>query len=247
MSTETKMSLAGKFAAVTGATSGIGLACAKAFLNAGATVYLIHYSGEKLDVTCKHLGDKAIPLAIDVTDPEQVNSMMPTILKKTGGLDFFIANAGKYVGGDLVKNEPKDLAAMLDVNVNGAVLTSQAVVRVMKQQQRGYIIFISSIAGQITIPGEAGYCGSKAFVENFAQSLRREICGDGVRVGVVSPGPVDGKIVEENWTSEKLATERAKGGFLSPADVAGAVLYMAMSDRNMVVSNVTILPSSFNL
>ncbi|MGB5559797.1 MAG: SDR family NAD(P)-dependent oxidoreductase, partial [Paracoccaceae bacterium] len=99
-------SLQGKVAAVTGAASGIGLACAKAMLDAGAKVVLIDYDRDKLDAVCGDLGMQAIPLVVDLLDPKSVAGMMPAILEKAGGLDIFHANAGAYIGGDVVEGDP---------------------------------------------------------------------------------------------------------------------------------------------
>ncbi|MEL6820066.1 MAG: SDR family oxidoreductase [Pseudomonadota bacterium] len=233
---------AGKVAAVTGATSGIGLETAVMFLNGGATVFFIHYSQEKLDGVCKGLGNRALPLVADVTRSEDVDKMIATIVQKEGRLDFFVANAGKYVGGELVQSDPKALIKMIEVNVVGATLCGRAAAQVMKGQGHGYIIFIGPIAGEVPIAGEAGYCGTKAFVRNFVPSLRREVSSYGVRVGEVSPGPVEGKIAEENWTKEKLAAEREKGGFLTPSMVSRAVKFMAESDPKEVIASIVQLP-----
>ena len=92
-------SLAGKVAAITGAASGIGLECARAMLGAGARVVLVDHAGEALRHACSGLGEAAIPLVVDVTDPSSVDRMVPSILERAGRLDVFHANAGAYVGG----------------------------------------------------------------------------------------------------------------------------------------------------
>src|SRR4051812_3884909 len=98
--------LSGKVAAVTGAASGIGLECARTFLRAGARVVFIDRSGDRLREICADLGDHAIPLTIDLTDPASVAGMMPEILRTAGQLDIFHANAGAYVGGEVLEGDP---------------------------------------------------------------------------------------------------------------------------------------------
>src|SRR5215213_10379333 len=98
--------LAGKVVAITGAASGIGLACAKACLIAGARVVLVDQAEDRLKQLCSELGNAAIPLRINLTDPESVAGMMPQILSQAGRLDVFHANAGCYVGGDVIGGDP---------------------------------------------------------------------------------------------------------------------------------------------
>ena len=98
--------MSGKVAAITGAASGIGLACARALLAAGACVVLIDRAADRLAEICAELGSDAIPVVVDLTDPKSVASMLPQILEKAGGLDIFHANAGSYVGGEVVGGDP---------------------------------------------------------------------------------------------------------------------------------------------
>src|SRR4051812_26433449 len=98
--------LSGKVAAITGAASGIGLACSRALLGAGARVVLVDRDEGALAAVCADLGPDAIPLRVDVTDPASVARMMPQILERTGRLDIFHANAGSYIGGDVLEGDP---------------------------------------------------------------------------------------------------------------------------------------------
>ena len=100
--------LAGKVAAVTGAASGIGLACARRFLEAGATVVLVDRDRDALDALCAELGPKAFAVEVDLLDPKSVDTMVPAILGNAGQLDIFHANAGTYIGGDLLESPPDD-------------------------------------------------------------------------------------------------------------------------------------------
>ena len=106
--------LTGKVAAVTGAASGIGLACARAMLDAGATVVFIDRAADRLTTLCQELGPKAIPLIIDLTNPASVATMLPQILAQTGHLDIFHANAGAYIGGDVASGDPDAWDRMLN-------------------------------------------------------------------------------------------------------------------------------------
>ena len=141
--------LHGKVAAVTGAASGIGLACATTFLKSGATVVLIDRAEEKLKHLCADLGPSAIPLVIDLANPSSVAGMMPQILERAGGLDIFHANAGAYVGGDVVTGDPDAWDRMLNLNVNAVFRCIHAVLPHMVERQSGDIIVTSSVAGFI--------------------------------------------------------------------------------------------------
>ena len=101
-----RSSLEGKVVAITGAAPGIGLACARECLNAGARVFLVDRAGDQLGKLCAELGPSALPLVADLTDPASVERMMPQILDKAGQLDVFHANAGSYIGGDLLDSHP---------------------------------------------------------------------------------------------------------------------------------------------
>src|SRR4030088_83569 len=101
-----RQDLSGKVAAVTGAASGIGLECAKTFLAAGAKVVLVDRNEKALQELCATLGENAIPLTINLTDPQSVGQMMPQILERSGQLAIFHANAGAYIGGEVLGGDP---------------------------------------------------------------------------------------------------------------------------------------------
>ena len=143
-----------KVVAVTGAASGIGLECAKTFLNAGARVVLIDYAADKLEEICTSLGPNAVPLVVNLTDPVNVNGMMPRLLEKTGQLDIFHANAGSYVGGEVLGGDPDAWDRMLNLNaIAGAVIggTSLFGGRGSAYSALLGIIVIGSIASGLTL------------------------------------------------------------------------------------------------
>src|SRR5882724_8946757 len=150
-----------KVAAVTGAASGIGLECAKTFLNAGARVVLIDYAADKLEELCANLGPEAVPLVVNLTDPANVNEMMPRLLEKTGQLDIFHANAGSYVGGEVLGGDPDAWDRMLNLNVNAVFRTIHAVLPHMVERKTGDIIVTGSVAGFVPVVWEPIYTASK--------------------------------------------------------------------------------------
>ena len=143
--------LSGKVAAVTGAASGIGLACATALLKAGAKVFFIDRAEAVLKKICAELGAEAIPLVIDLTDPKSVASMMPKILAQAGQLDIFHANAGSYIGGQVIDGDPDAWDRMLNLNINATFRAVHAVLPHMVERKTGDIILTSSVAGLVPV------------------------------------------------------------------------------------------------
>ena len=194
--------LNGKVAAVTGAASGIGLACAKAMLEAGATVALVDRAGDKLNTLCAELGDKAIPVVVDLLDPASVATMLPQILDQAGRLDIFHANAGAYVGGEAMDGDPDAWDRMLNLNINAAFRSIHAVLPHMAERKTGDIIVTSSIAGVVPVVWEPIYTASKFAVQAFIHTVRRQVAPHGVRVGAVLPGPVVTPLLDD-WSQER--------------------------------------------
>ena len=238
--------LAGRVAAVTGAASGIGLACARSMLEAGARVVLVDRADESLRDICTELGPAAIPLVIDLTDPESVATMMPAILEAAGQLDIFHANAGAYVGGEVLDGDPDAWDRMLALNVNALFRSIHAVLPHMVERRTGDIVVTSSIAGVVPVVWEPIYTASKHAVQAFVHTVRRQLVRHGIRVGAVLPGPVVTALVDD-WPKEKLEAERAAGGLMEPDDVAQAVLFMLTRPRHVTIRDLVILPTSNDL
>jgi ribitol 2-dehydrogenase len=238
--------LSGSVAAITGAASGIGLECARACLGAGARVVLIDRAEERLKEICSELGSQAIPVVVDLTDPSSVAGMMPQILDKAGKLDVFHANAGSYVGGDVVGGDPDAWDRMLNLNVNAVFRSVHAVLPHMVERKTGDIIVTSSIAGHVPVVVEPIYTASKHAVQAFVHTLRRQVFKHGIRVGEVAPGPVITALLSD-WDQDRLTQMKAAGALLEPKDVAEAVLFMLTRPRNVTIRDLVILPQSFDL
>lgn len=238
--------LTGKTAAITGAASGIGLACAKRLLAAGARVVLVDRDGAALARACAALGPEAIPLVVDLTDPASVAGMMPQIQDKAGPLDIFHANAGSYVGGAVSEGDPDAWDRMLNLNVNAVFRSIHAVLPQMIARGTGDILVTSSVAGVVPVVWEPVYTASKHAVQAFVHTLRRQVIPHGLRVGAVLPGPVVTALIGD-WPKEKLEAERARGGLIEPEEVAEAVHFMLTRPRNVTIRDLVILPQSTDL
>jgi ribitol 2-dehydrogenase len=244
--TQLNFSLKGKVAAITGAASGIGLECARIFLQAGAKVVLIDRDQEKLQRLTDELGENAYPLVIDLLNPQQVSGMLPGILAAAGRLDIFHANAGAYIGGPVAEGDPDVWDRVLNLNINAAFRSVQAVLPHLIDQKSGDILFTSSIAGVVPVIWEPIYTASKFAVQAFVHSTRRQVAQYGVRVGAVLPGPVVTALLDD-WPKAKMEEALANGSLMQPREVAEAVLFMVTRSKHVTVRDLVILPNSVDL
>jgi ribitol 2-dehydrogenase len=238
--------LQGKVAAVTGAASGIGLACTEALLAAGARVVLVDRDEAALDAACRRHGGAALPLVVDLLDPKACAELMPRILELAGPLDIFHANAGSYVGGDLVNADTSAIDRMLNLNVNVVMKNVHDVLPHMIARGTGDIIVTSSLAAHYPTPWEPVYAASKWAINCFVQTVRRQVFKHGLRVGSISPGPVISALLAD-WPAEKLEAARASGSLLEASEVAQVVLFMLTRPRGMTIRDVVMMPSNFDL
>ncbi|QIB35239.1 SDR family oxidoreductase [Ancylobacter pratisalsi] len=238
--------LQGKVAAITGAASGIGLECARAMLDEGARVVLVDRAGDQLATICAELGEKAVPLVVDLLDPASVATMMPRILESCGQLDIFHANAGAYIGGEVVEGDPDVWDRVLNLNINAAFRTVQAVLPHMVARKTGDVIFTSSIAGVVPVVWEPIYTASKFAVQAFVHTVRRQVAKDGVRVGAVLPGPVVTALIKD-WPQAKLDEALASGALMEAKEVADSVIFMLTRPRNVTIRDLVILPNGTDL
>ncbi|WP_186088089.1 SDR family oxidoreductase [Burkholderia gladioli] len=239
-------SLNGKVAAITGAASGIGLACARALVEAGAKVVLIDRAEDRLAACREELGPNALSLVVDLLAPADVSAMLPRILELAGRLDIFHANAGAYVGGEVVAGNPDDWDRMLNLNINAAFRSVHAVLPHLVAQRCGDIIFTSSIAGMVPVVWEPIYTASKFAVQAFVHTTRRQVMQHGVRVGAVQPGPVITALLDD-WPQAKMDEALAAGSLMQADEVADAVLFMLTRPANVTIRDLVILPTRVDL
>ena len=238
--------LHGQVAAVTGAASGIGFASAQALLTAGAQVVLIDRDAQALAKACDTLGSAALPLQLDLLDPAQCASLTGRILALAGRLDVFHANAGLYVGGDLIDATDDAIDRMLNLNINVVMKNVRGVLPHMIARGSGDIIVTSSLAAHFPTPWEPVYASSKWAINCFVQTVRRQVFKHGIRVGSISPGPVITSLLSD-WPAEKLAEAKASGSLIEASEVAEVVLFMLTRPRGMTIRDVVLMPTNFDL
>ncbi|WGR91440.1 SDR family oxidoreductase [Bradyrhizobium sp. ISRA443] len=238
--------LEGKVAAVTGAASGIGLASAEAMLAAGARVVMVDRDEAALKSLRDRHGDAAIPLVVDLLDPNGCATLLPGVLEKAGRLDILHANAGTYIGGDLVDADTGAIDRMLNLNVNVVMKNVHDVLPHMIARKTGDIIVTSSLAAHFPTPWEPVYASSKWAINCFVQTVRRQVFKHGIRVGSISPGPVITTLLAD-WPAEKLEEAKAAGSLLEASEVADVVMFMLTRPRGMTIRDVVMLPTNFDL
>ncbi len=238
--------LEGKAAAVTGAASGIGLASAEAMLAAGARVVMIDRDKAALAALSRKHGDAMIPLVIDLLDPKDCATLLPRVLEAVGQLDIFHANAGTYVGGDLIDADTGAIDRMLNLNVNVVMKNVHDVLPHMIARGSGDIIVTSSLAAHYPTPWEPVYASSKWAINCFVQTVRRQVFKHGIRVGAISPGPVITALIAD-WPAEKLKELKEAGSLLEASEVANVVMFMLTRPRGMTIRDVVMMPTNFDL
>lgn len=238
--------LDGKVAVVTGGAAGIGLASVEALLAAGAQVVVVDYNETALQLVHEKHGDQVIPLVINLLDSKSCASLVPQVLEKTGRLDILHVNAGLYIGGDLVDAESDAIDRMLQLNVNVVMKNVRDALPHMIERGTGDIIVTSSLAAHYPTPWEPVYASSKWAIDCFVQTVRRQVCKHGIRVGAISPGPVITSLLS-NWPADKLQEAKDSGSLLEAEDVAEVIMFMLTRPQNMTIRDVVMLPTKFDL
>jgi ribitol 2-dehydrogenase len=246
MAKELARELEGKVAVVTGAASGIGLASAEAMLAVGARVVMADRDEAALKALRDKHGAAVIPLVVDLLDPKACAALAPRVLETAGQIDILHANAGAYVGGDLVDADTGAIDRMLNLNINVVMKNVHDVLPHMIERRTGDIIVTSSLAAHFPTPWEPVYASSKWAINCFVQTVRRQVFKHGVRVGSISPGPVVTALLAD-WPAEKLKEARESGSLLEASEVANVVLFMLTRPRGMTIRDVVMLPTNFDL
>jgi ribitol 2-dehydrogenase len=238
--------LEGQVAVVTGAASGIGLASAQAMLAAGARVVMVDRDAAALTALCARHGAGMMPLVIDLLDTKACASLVPAALELAGRIDILHANAGLYIGGDLVDAQTDAIDRMLNLNVNVVMKNVRDVLPHMIERGSGDIVVTSSLAAHFPTPWEPVYASSKWAINCFVQTVRRQVFRHGIRVGSISPGPVVTALIAD-WPADKLAEARESGSLLDASEVAEVAMFMLTRPRGMTIRDVVMMPTNFDL
>jgi short-subunit dehydrogenase len=228
--------LAHKLVLITGASTGIGAASARAFVARGARVVGVARTRQKLDSLSEELGgaEHFVPLAADVTDPASMRSMTSEVLERIGLPDVVVANAGVGLDALFVEMKEEVLQTVLDVNVLGLLRTVRPFLPPMIERGSGRVLFISSVVGKRGIPHYSGYAASKFALHGMADALHCELRGTGVSLGVVCPTSTTSEF-HDRILRQGPAQRRYRPRLQSAETVARAIVRMAGSRRREMV------------
>jgi ribitol 2-dehydrogenase len=238
--------LHGKTIIITGASSGIGAAAARALAALGCNLALAARSAEKLAALADELGPAALAVPTDVTRGDDVRALVDRTLARFGRIDVLFANAGIYIPGQVSEGNPDDWANLMDVNVNGVLRCTHAVLPHMIAQRSGDILVTSSISGFIDIHWEPIYSASKHAVQGFVHTLRRQVAPHNIRVGSLAPGMV----ANELWGFHDPAAidhQIAQHASLRSEDVAAAAIFMLSQPPHVTIRDLVMLPQNQDL
>jgi len=183
---------ADKTVIVTGASSGIGAEAARRFAAEGARVVLAARRKEAMEAVAGSMApDRRLIIPLDVTDTESAAGMLEQVQARFGRIDILVNNAGCHARGPVCEKETADLTRMVDVNLRAPIALCRMVLPYLKRVGGGAIVNVASLAGHVPFAGAAVYCATKFGLRMFSLSLAEELEGSGIRVSVVSPGPVD--------------------------------------------------------
>jgi ribitol 2-dehydrogenase len=235
-------SLNGKTALITGASSGIGLASARALAAEGVRLALVARSADKLEKARSDLGDVLV-IPADLTQPAEVDAMIAAATAHFGHIDILFANAGAYVPGDAADGDPDAWDKMIELNVNSTFRAIRAVLPGMIARRSGDIVVTSSVSGHQAIHWEPVYSATKHAVQSFVHGVRRQIGPHNVRIGSLAPGIVLNGLWGMTDPAEIERRIAAHGG-LRNEDVADALLFMLTRPPHATVRDLVLLPQN---
>ncbi len=227
---ENWQTLRGQVAIVTGASRGIGRAIAQELGKFGATVVVNYASSSDaaLEVveTMTKAGGSAIALQADVSQADQVDTLVKSVMEKFNRVDILVNNAGITRDTLLLRMKLEDWQAVIDLNLSGVFLCTRAVSKVMLKQRFGRIINITSVAGLMGNPGQANYSAAKAGVIGFTKSIAKEFASRGITVNAVAPGFIATDMTS-NINTEEILKFIPLSRLGEPEEVAGMVRFLA--------------------
>jgi 3-oxoacyl-[acyl-carrier protein] reductase len=235
--------MSNRTALVTGASRGIGRACAQALAAAGHRVILAARSLDKLQELEQELksgGAEALVLEIDLSDIQSITTSITKISKEVGRIDILINNAGITKDGLAVRMKQPDWQVVIDTNLSGAFYAIQQVLPGMMRERWGRVVNISSVVGEMGNPGQANYVASKAGLIGLTKSLAQEVGSRNITVNAIAPGFIETDmthVLSEELKAKMLAqTPLRRMG--TPLDIANAVRFLVSDEASFITGHV---------
>lgn len=240
----------GRTAFITGASSGIGKACAEHFAMLGVNLVITARRMDRLKTVANELssqyGIKCIPIQLDVQSNEQVEAVFRQLESDKIEVDILVNNAGLALSSDkLQEGKVSNWDTMIDTNIKGLLYVTRAVLPSMLKKNRGHIINIGSVAGHGCYPSGNVYCATKHAVRAITKSLRMDLFGTAIRVSEVDPGAVETEFSEVRWNDKEKAKKLYQGfSPLVAEDIADAVIYCATRPLHVNVAELVVFPQA---
>ncbi len=232
---------------ITGASAGIGEATAYAFAREGARLLLAARRLDRLEQAAPRLREAGAAdvhaLALDVTAKSEVIRALGELPEPWRAIDILVNNAGLSRGVDKVhEGKPEDWDEMIDTNVKGLLYVTRAVVPGMVERGRGHVINMGSTAGEITYPGGAVYCASKAAERAINDGLRQDLLGTPIRVTSIDPGMVETDFSRVRFRGDEPRAAKVYAGLtpLTPADIADTIVWTASRPAHVNIARVVL-------
>jgi NADP-dependent 3-hydroxy acid dehydrogenase YdfG len=242
MSTE---STTGRVAVITGASSGIGAATARALHAGGHRVALLARRADRIRALAGELGDGVIAITADVTDRDSLLAAAQRVQDELGGADVLVNNAGVMLLGPFGPEQRDDYRQMIEVNLLGAITATEVFLGQLRAGDSGDLINISSVAGRTARPTNGVYAATKWGINGWSESLRQELLPD-VRVTVVEPGAVGTELTDHiTHAATKEATESfVKDLAIRPEDIAEVIAFAIGRPRRMTLNEILVRPTA---
>ncbi|OUL30940.1 SDR family oxidoreductase [Nostoc sp. 106C] len=243
------ISLQNQIVLITGASSGIGTACARVLAGAGAKLILAARRLERLqqlaDALNKDFNTEIYLLQLDVRDRAAVESAISSLPSSWSEIDILINNAGLSRGLDkLHEGHFEDWEEMIDTNIKGLLYLTRYVVPGMVKRDRGHVVNIGSIAGHQTYPNGNVYCGTKAAVKAISEGLKQDLLGTSIRVSSVDPGMVETEFSEVRFHGDNERAKKVYQGVtpLTPDDVADVIFFCVTRSPHVNINEIVLMP-----
>lgn len=221
----------GTVAVVTGASSGIGEATARALGREGCAVALVARREDRLENVAEEIDARTLAVPTDVTDEAAVRSMVEEVREELGDIDVLVNNAGVARGGPVAEADLTELRRNVRVNLEGVMNVTHAALPNMLETGGGDVVTVSSLSARFPQEGGSGYTASKFGVNGFCRSLRKEMSDESVRVTIVMPGPVVTELNDwEHWD----------GRAMDPADVAETIVFAVSRPEHVELTEIGV-------